>query len=58
LVEADKQGAKVVVHCSGGIGRTGHVLAAWLVSGRDYQTYAIAAVREQVEIRMKLQSPP
>ena len=25
----------VVVHCSGGYGRTGHVLSAWLVYGRN-----------------------
>jgi protein-tyrosine phosphatase len=31
LKESDKNGEKVVVHCSGGSGRTGHVLAAWLV---------------------------
>lgn len=34
LSEADQKGEKVLVHCSGGIGRTGHVLAAWLVHGR------------------------
>ena len=45
LAEADKQAEKVVVHCSGGIGRTGHVLAAWLVSGRGLSNIAaIAAV--------------
>lgn len=45
LAEADQQGEKVVVHCSGGIGRTGYVLAAWLVSVRGLSNKAaIAAV--------------
>ncbi len=47
LITADKQNEKVVVHCSGGIGRSGHVLAAWLVSVRGFSNKdAIAAVKK------------
>jgi protein-tyrosine phosphatase len=39
---------RVVVHCLAGIGRTGHVLAAWLVAGRDYDPVDAIETVEQM----------
>jgi len=44
LAAANQSNERVVVHCSGGIGRTGHVLAAWLIAARGFSKQA--AIRE------------
>lgn len=47
LKDADAKSEPVVVHCQGGRGRAGHVLAAWLVFGRGFPAEdAVAAVKE------------
>lgn len=47
LFTSDRYQQKTVVHCSGGIGRTGQILAAWLILGRGLsQQAAIEAVRK------------
>lgn len=54
LVEADEAGEPTVVHCSGGSGRTGHILAAFLVrrrglSANDALQAVVAAARNPYE---------
>lgn len=44
LAAANQKNERVVVHCAGGIGRTGHVLAAWLVAARGFSKKA--AIKE------------
>lgn len=46
LQESDEKKKPVVVHCAGGLGRTGHVLSAWLVSGGGFSvTEALSTVK-------------
>ena len=47
LAVSEQQGDRVVVHCGGGIGRTGQVMTAWLVWRRGLSTQAaIEAVKK------------
>jgi protein-tyrosine phosphatase len=36
LRQSERRGEKVVVHCSGGSGRAGHIISAWLVHARGF----------------------
>jgi hypothetical protein len=47
LDDADQAAEKVAVHCSGGIGRTGQVLAAWLIHARGYTVEAATVMFEK-----------
>jgi len=47
LVLTDRDSMQAVVHCSAGIGRTGLVMAAWLIHGREIRRDdALAMVKE------------
>ncbi|MBI4201796.1 MAG: dual specificity protein phosphatase family protein [Chloroflexi bacterium] len=57
LDESVRLGLKTVVHCSGGSGRTGHVLAAWLVYRYDMEAGdAIETIRRLPERRNPLEA--
>lgn len=47
LRASDEQGARTVVHCSAGRGRTGHVLSLWLAAEHGYRLEAaVDAVKQ------------
>jgi protein-tyrosine phosphatase len=47
LSSADRQSDRLVVHCAGGVGRTGQILAAWLIARRGFsRNSAIATVKQ------------
>jgi protein-tyrosine phosphatase len=59
LAESAASGRRVVVHCAAGMGRTGHVLAAWLVYGRGMSNQAaIRAVTNTAASRYPYEATP
>ncbi len=56
LATANQKNERVVVHCSGGIGRTRHVLAAWLVAGRGF-SHRAATLAVSAKQRAAVQQP-
>lgn len=50
LSETEALNKKVVVHCSGGSGRIGHVLAAWLVHARGLTPDAVLVAVRSVSV--------